>query len=134
MAYVKPISNDFNNYDEKVKKGESPNRLSGNVYDVHSVISNYIDKVPEVNVKFEGNTMIISTSQYGTKSYLTPEQMKADLQNQYSPLIKSIREKLSNNGTTGVSIKFIDCDVNGVGWGTWRQVLYTVKIFYELNF
>jgi len=113
-----------------------PEKEEHSTQNVIEIISNYIEKIPEMNVKFEGDRMMLKTSMNAPLA--DAEQVKISFTSEVLSLAKMIKQNLSDNGVKGVSFNLLDVDVvpgmyRPGGSGTIkRQVMYTVNALFEI--
>lgn len=113
-----------------------PEKEEHSTQNVIEIIANYVEKIPEMNVKFDGGRMILKTSVNATMADAT--QVKIDFTSEVQNLSKMIVSDLKNNGVKDVKLSLLDVDVTpGMyrpgGNGTVnRQVMYTVQAVFDI--
>lgn len=116
----------------------SPNRTEEHsTQNVIEIIANYIEKLPEMNVKFEGDVFMIKTSMNAPLA--DAEQVKINFTQEMVGLGKLIIENLKTNGISNAKVNLVEVDVDpgmyragGVGT-VGRQAVYTVQATFEVN-
>lgn len=115
----------------------SPNRTEEHsTQDVIEIIANYVEKIPEMNVKFEGSRMMLKTSMNAPIS--DAQQIKIDFTAEATSMAKMIVNNLKDNGVNDVKIELLDVDVTpgmyrSAGSGTVnRQAVYTVEAVFDI--
>lgn len=115
----------------------SPNRAEEHsTQNVIEIIANFIEKIPEMNVKFEGDNMMLKTSMNAPLA--DAEQVKISFTTEVSELSKLILNNLRDNGVSGVKLNFMGVDVTpgmyrSAGSGTInRQAVYTVEALFNI--
>lgn len=116
----------------------SPNRTEEHsTQNVIEIIANYIEKLPEMNVKFEGDVFMIKTSMNAPLA--DSEQVKINFTQEMVGLGKLIVDNLKTNGVSNAKVNLVEVDVTpgmyrAGGAGTvGRQAVYTVQATFEIN-
>ena len=114
-----------------------PEKEEHSTQNVIEIISNFIEKIPEMNVKFEGDRMMLKTSMNAPLA--DAEQVKISFTSEVTSLAKMIKQNLSDNGVKSVKLELLDVDVdagmyrpggNGV---INRQAMYTVQALFDIT-
>jgi hypothetical protein len=126
------VDKGFKDYVEVPSDNESPNRMEdGNVFSATEIVANFVDKIPEVNVKFHDDTFILSTQIYAAATEETTTE--ANLRNELDAIVVLILENLKENSYSKAKAEYIDGDFEGMGWGTNRNILYAIRCSYTLS-
>ena len=132
------IPKDDYNIKKDVKKSvgdvydKSPNRVGGdtNVRGAIETVANYVAKIPEVNVKFEGTKMLLKTQRYAPPNYADTQK---SMQDDMDAIAKDIPRILREKGHSGWKTKHVDTDFRVMGQQTNRTVAYCITSVYELE-
>lgn len=124
---------EFKNYVEVPENNETANRLQGNlrIRGAIETIANFVAKIPEVNVTFEGNTFILGTQKYASHS--SEAQLQTELGAEMDEIAQGVIDDLKENGFKSVTLERIETDFRPLGWGSFRNVLYTIKCRYDIT-
>ncbi len=110
---------------------KSPNRVKDtSVRDAIETVGNYVAKIPEVNVKFEGSKMLLKTQRYAPANYTDTQK---SMQDEMDEIAKDIPRVLREKGHSGYSVKHVDTDFRAMGQQTNRTVAYCITSVYELE-
>lgn len=113
-----------------------PDKEEHSTQNVIEIISNFVEKIPEMNVKFEGDRMMLKTSMNAPLA--DAEQVKISFTSEVLSLAKMIKQNLSDNGVKSARLDLLDVDVDAgmyrpAGNGTInRQVMYTVQALFDI--
>lgn len=121
----------YKNYTEVPEDNMSPNRAIPELTaPAIAIIANFVERVPETNVKFQGDTFTLSYQRYaGPRDQGIIESSARD---ECDNIVDGIQNALKANNFSP-SIEFLEIDVNGMGWSTFRNVLFTVRATYNIK-
>lgn len=112
---------------------KSPSRMQDTrVRSAIEEVANFVEKIPEMNVKFEGETFALRTqkqvSTNDTSSYDTCE-------NELDVVAKNIEQHLKNYGYKSVKVTPVEngYDYHPLANNTWRGTVVVVSKTYELQ-
>ena len=116
----------------------SPNRMEPHAtQSAVEVVANFIEKIPEMNVKFEADTFSLRTSISTTIA--DSAQAEIDFTIEMVELSKLVIEDLKSNGYASAKAELLEMDVDpgmyraaGHGQVT-RHALYTVNAVFSLT-
>jgi hypothetical protein len=113
-----------------------PEKEEHSTQNVIEIIANFIEKIPEMNVKFSDSLMSLKTSV--NAPIADAEQVKINFTNEAMNLSKMILQNLKDNGVSDVKFNLIDVDIDpgmyrpaGAGTST-RQAMYTVQANFDI--
>lgn len=111
---------------------KSPNR-SGEprVRTLQEEIMNYVEKIPEINLKMEGDSkFVLRTQKYGR---VNDSSMREELQNDLDGIVRLVKDTMKAKGFD-MTIEHEDTNLNIMGWNSYRQGLYVIESIYTFTF
>lgn len=123
----------FKNYTELTQDNVSPGRIEPSiVFPAISVVANYVERIPEVDVKFEADMFMLSTQTYAPAT----EQVttEANLQAEMDSIVTGIIQELKENQFPKAKAEYVNTQFDGMGWGyNGQKVLFVIRSFYQLS-